>query len=144
MKYYAHIDNTGKIQGWYNDELHNNIPSPNIEVSPQIWQEAISINANFYNKKLNKFENKDLRSKEQIEKDKKQEKKYQREEFLKQSDILVARHKEQIEIEANTTLSKEEYKKLLEYRQYLRDITLDKSFPNILIKTLQEFSGDIN
>jgi len=139
MKYYAHINNNGEIQGWYNEEIHNNIPNPNIEVSYEIWQEAISINANFYNKKTNKFENKDFRSKEQIEEDKKQEKKYQREEFLKQSDILVARHKEQIEIEANTTLSKEEYKTLLEYRQYLRDITLDKSFPNIDIKTLQEF-----
>jgi len=139
MKYYAHIDNTGKIQGWYHEEIHNNIPTPNIEVSKEVWLEALNINANFYNKKTLLFENKDFRSKEQIEKDKIEEKKYQREEFLKQSDILVARHKEQIEIEANTTLSKEEYKKLLEYRQYLRDITLDKNFPNIAIKTLQEF-----
>ena len=63
MKYYAHIDTNGKILGWYNDEIHctktldknNNIvldkskiPTPNIEVTDEVWQEALKINANCY------------------------------------------------------------------------------------------------
>ena len=46
---YAHLEkNTNKILGWYSDDIHTNIPTPNIEVSDEVWQDAININANCY------------------------------------------------------------------------------------------------
>lgn len=63
---YAHIVET-KLQGWYDDSIHSEIPKPNIEVSEQIWQEAISINANCYENK--KFIVKDFRTAEEIRKE---------------------------------------------------------------------------
>ena len=64
MKYAHIIDN--KLQGWYSDDIHINIPTPNIEVTDEVWQEAININANCYENR--KFIVKDFRTDEQKEK----------------------------------------------------------------------------
>lgn len=46
---YAHIENgTNKLLGWYSDDIHSVIPTPNIEVTDEVWQEALNINANCY------------------------------------------------------------------------------------------------
>lgn len=46
---YAHLEqDTNKILGWYSDEIHSEIPTPNIEVTDEVWQEALNINANCY------------------------------------------------------------------------------------------------
>ena len=46
---YANIENgTNKLLGWYDKEIHLEIPTPNIEVTDEVWQEAININANCY------------------------------------------------------------------------------------------------
>lgn len=63
---YAHIIDT-KLQGWYDDSIHSKIPTPNIEVSEEIWQEAININANCYEN--GKFIVKDFRTDEEIRKE---------------------------------------------------------------------------
>ena len=47
MTKYAHINSDNILQGWYDDEIHDNIPTPNIEVTNEQWQ--ISIN-NSHNK----------------------------------------------------------------------------------------------
>lgn len=60
---YAYIEGkTNKLLGWYSDDIHGvpNIPTPNIEVSDEEWQEAISINANCYEN--GKFIVKDFRT----------------------------------------------------------------------------------
>lgn len=63
---YAHIEkNTNKILGWYSDDIHSNIPTPNIEVTDEVWQEALSINANCYEN--GKFIVKDFRTEEELE-----------------------------------------------------------------------------
>ena len=63
---YAHIENkTNKLLGWYDKEVHTKIPTPNIEVSDEVWQEAININANCYEN--GKFIVKDFRTDEQKE-----------------------------------------------------------------------------
>ena len=62
---YAHIIDT-KIQGWYDSEIHSKIPTPNIEVTEEIWQEAININANCYEN--GEFIVKDFRTEEEKEK----------------------------------------------------------------------------
>ena len=64
---YAHLEkNTNKLLGWYDDTIHKNIPTPNIEVAEKQWQEAININANCYEN--GKFIVKDFRTSEEIEK----------------------------------------------------------------------------
>lgn len=66
MKYAHLIDN--KLQGWYSDDIHDIIPTPNIEITEEVWQEALSINANCYEN--GKFIVKDLRTAEEIEQQK--------------------------------------------------------------------------
>ena len=46
---YAHIEKeTGKLLGWYCTDIHTNIPENSIEVQDKVWNEALSINANYY------------------------------------------------------------------------------------------------
>ena len=61
---YVHLENN-KILGWYRDDIHSDIPTPNIEVTDEVWQEAININANCYED--GKFIVKDFRTVEEIE-----------------------------------------------------------------------------
>ena len=61
---YAHLENN-KILGWYSDDIHDIIPTPNIEVSDEVWQEALNINANCYEN--GKFIVKDFRTEEELE-----------------------------------------------------------------------------
>ena len=39
---YAHIDSNNFLLGWYATELHSNIPTPNVEISDSVWQNAIN------------------------------------------------------------------------------------------------------
>ena len=64
---YAHLEKgTNKLLGWHDDSIHSKIPTPNIEVSDEVWQEALNINANCYEN--GKFIVKDFRTEEEIEK----------------------------------------------------------------------------
>ena len=63
---YANIENrTNKLLGWYDKEIHSKIPTPNIEVTDEVWQEALNINANCYEN--GEFIRKDFRTDEQRE-----------------------------------------------------------------------------
>lgn len=43
---YAHIDNNGQILGWYDDEIHESVPEPNVQVSEEVWQNALDSSHN--------------------------------------------------------------------------------------------------
>ena len=43
---YAHINENNQILGWYSDDIHKDIPTPNIQVSDEVWQNALNIGAN--------------------------------------------------------------------------------------------------
>ena len=44
---YAHYDkDTKKLLGYYDSEIHENIPEPNIEISDEDWAKALNENAN--------------------------------------------------------------------------------------------------
>ena len=45
---YAHINENGKLLGWYSSDINDTIPTPNVEVTDEVWQEALSANANTY------------------------------------------------------------------------------------------------
>ena len=69
---YANIENgTNKLLGWYDKEIHSKIPTPNIEVTDEVWQEALNINANCYEN--GEFIRKDFRTDEQREQQRIQE-----------------------------------------------------------------------
>ena len=64
---YANIENgTNKLLGWYDKEIHLEIPTPNIKVTDEVWQEALNINANCYEN--GEFILKDFTTDEQKEK----------------------------------------------------------------------------
>lgn len=46
----AHINENNKLLGWYDEKIHTTIPTPNIKVSDEVWQNAIDNNHNKINK----------------------------------------------------------------------------------------------
>ena len=64
---YAHYDEiSGKLLGWYDSEIHETIPTPNIEVSEDDWQVAIDNNYNYVDVATNTLLNKDFRTDAEI------------------------------------------------------------------------------
>jgi len=47
MKIAHYNKTTGQLLGWYDTDIHTNIPTPNIAVSNEDWQVALDINAKF-------------------------------------------------------------------------------------------------
>lgn len=65
MKYVNYDKETNKILGYYDDEIHETIPTPNIEISDEDWLRALNENANSVdtkNKKLVRIEIKPKRN----------------------------------------------------------------------------------
>ena len=71
MKYVNIENGTNKLLGWYDKEIHLEIPTPNIEVTDEVWQEALNINANCYEN--GEFILKDFRTDKQREQQRVQE-----------------------------------------------------------------------
>ena len=85
---YAHLEkDTNKILGWYDDDIHLEIPTPNSEVIEEVWEVAININANCYED--GKFIIKDFRTDEEIEKAELEIKINEAKQFLDKSDKKV-------------------------------------------------------
>ena len=90
---YAHLEeNTNKLLGWYSDEIHSEIPTPNIEVTDEVWQEALNINANCYEN--GEFIVKDWRTAEEIEAEKLAQANAEAKEYLQSTDWYVSRFTE--------------------------------------------------
>jgi|GEM_PF-1597317 len=51
IKYYAHVDGRGQLKGWYNTGIYlvKDIPTPNIEISKEVWKLAVANNHNKIN-----------------------------------------------------------------------------------------------
>ena len=45
MKYARYDEKTNKILGYYDDEIHESIPTPSVSVSDEIWLRAVQMNA---------------------------------------------------------------------------------------------------
>ena len=65
---YAHIIDKN-LKGWYTSEIHSEIPTPNIEVTEEEWQEALRINANYYDGKVFSYKAPILTTEEIIKKE---------------------------------------------------------------------------
>ncbi len=82
---YAHLEkNTNKLLGWYDDNIHSKIPTLNIEVTDEVWQEAIKIKANAYEGE--KFIIKDFRTDKEIAEQELQVKIIKANQYLKTTD----------------------------------------------------------
>ena len=55
MKYVHFKKETNEILGYYDDEIHENIPTPNFEISNDAWRQALSENANIADVKNQKL-----------------------------------------------------------------------------------------
>lgn len=84
---YAHLDEEKKILGWYDDNIHSEIPTPNVKVEDEVWQVAININANCYED--GKFIVKDWRTEEEILKQELEIKINEAKQFLGETDKKV-------------------------------------------------------
>lgn len=116
---YAHLEeSTNKLLGWYDNEIHSDIPTPNIEVTDKVWQETININANCY--KDGKFIVKDWRTAEEIEQETQAQFRTERDKLLVESDIEINKL-------VDLGLDSTEWRK---YRQELRDSTLTWIIPS--------------
>ena len=49
MKYYAHISPDNRLLGYYTDDLHDTIPTPNIELTHEQWLTSLNNNYNVIN-----------------------------------------------------------------------------------------------
>ena len=47
MKHVNYDVKTNEILGFYDDEIHESIPEPNIKISDDEWQEALQIGAHY-------------------------------------------------------------------------------------------------
>ena len=116
---YAHLEeNTNKILGWYDSDIHSEIPTPNIEVTDEVWQEALSINANCYEN--GEFTVKDFRTLEEIEQEVQAQFRAERDKLLVEADIEINKL-------VDTELDSTEWRV---YRQALRDSTLTWVLPS--------------
>ena len=109
MKYAHIIDN--KLQGWYSDDIHINIPTPNIEVTEKVWQEALNINANCYEN--GEFLVKDFRTPEEIQEQEQAQFRAERNQLLIEADIEINKL-EDLNMDSSSWRA---------YRQALRDST---------------------
>ena len=50
MKYVNYNADTNEILGFYDDSIHETIPTPNIKISDDEWKEALRIGANYIEK----------------------------------------------------------------------------------------------
>ena len=116
---YAHIEeNTNKILGWYSDDVHSEIPTPNIEVTDEVWQEALNINANCY--KNGNFIVKDFRTDVEIEQEAQAQFRTERDKLLAEADIEINKL-------VDLGLDSTDWRV---YRQELRDSTLTWVLPS--------------
>lgn len=119
---YAHLNKDGQLLGWYDDSIHKTIPTPNIQVSDEIWKEAININANCYED--GEFIVKDFRTVEEIEAENLQNKINEADMYLKQTDWVndyKTRHDLGLELIPETSSKWEIINKRAEARQFIRD-----------------------
>jgi hypothetical protein len=70
MKYAHYDENTNTLEGWYDEEIHDNIPTPNIAVSDEDWQIAIDNDYNYVDPDNETLSYKDLRTFAELQKQK--------------------------------------------------------------------------
>ena len=117
---YAHLDGE-KLLGWYTKDVHgDNIPTPNVEVTDEVWNEALNIAANAY---VNgEFVYRDFSTNDE----KIINKRLERDILLRDSDWTQF---------GDSPLSDSKKTEWATYRQSLRDLPAQSGFPNVDMPT---------
>ena len=119
---YAHLEkDTNKLLCWYDDSIRSVIPTPNIKVEDDVWQEAININANCYEK--GKFIVKDFRTDEEIAQQELRSKINEANSYLKDTDWVnnyKLRNDLGLEVIPESSSKWEIIKKRTEYLEFLK------------------------
>ena len=119
---YAHLEkDTNKLLGWYDSEINSVIPTPNIEVDENVWQEALNINANCYEN--GEFIVKDFRTAEEIEQETQSQFRANRDKLLAEADIEINKL-----VDAGVDATEWRV-----YRQALRDSTITWVMPESVL-----------
>ena len=114
MKYAHYNKNTKELLGFYDDEIHENIPEPNIEISDEEWREALNKNANSVDVKNQKL----VRVEVEQEIDEKERELAELEAQIKETEDYI-RHAILIGNDSALPELREEYKELLAQKQAL-------------------------
>lgn len=109
----AHINENNKLLGWYDVEIHDVIPTPNIEVTDEQWQEAIDNGHNKVNED-GTTELFDFRTNEEIEEQELQSKINEAKKYLSDTDYKMT-------IDYFATLIKEVQDELIKLRAEARE-----------------------
>jgi len=56
MKYAHYDEQTGKVKGFYADDIHETIPTPNIELTEEAWQAALGKQLRVVNSQLEEMQ----------------------------------------------------------------------------------------
>lgn len=117
---YAHIENT-KLLGWYDKDIHQNIPTPNIEVSDEQWQIALD---NGHNKINNDGTSElfDFRTPQEVEEEDKLNQLREATKYLSDSDWVIVKITEMQLEGVDTTALMEKYKEELINRTFYRNL----------------------
>ena len=119
MAYFAYLDGE-KLKGWYCDDVHDTIHTPNVEVTEEVWQQALNDGANAYVD--SKFIKKDFTTNDE----KIANKRLERDILLRDSDWTQF---------GDSPLSDSKKTEWATYRQSLRDLPTQSGFPNVDMPT---------
>lgn len=119
MAYFAHLDGE-KLKGWYCDDVHDSIPTPNVEVTEEVWQQALNDGANAYVD--TNFVKRDFTTNDE----KIVNKRLERDMLLANSDWTQF---------GDSPLSDSKKTEWATYRQSLRDLPAQSDYPNIDMPT---------
>ena len=114
MKYAHYNKETNEILGFYDDDIHEIIPEPNIKITYEQWQEAINTNANYVGNNKLIYKQKELSAE-----DKKQTELNELETQIKETEELI---RNALLIGNNAVLEelRAEYKELLNQKEILK------------------------
>ncbi len=114
MKYAHYNKETNEILGFYDDDIHEIIPEPNIKITYEQWQEAINTNANYVGNNKLIYKQKELSAE-----DKKQNELNELETQIKETEELI---RNALLIGNNAVLEelRAEYKELLNQKEILK------------------------
>ena len=111
---YAHIDEKNKLLGWYDSEIHEIIPTPNIKVTEEQWKNSINNNHNKINND-GTSEHVDFRSDQEKIINENLEKIERAKKYLKETDFYFT-------VDKYTTLSEDKKVELGKKREEARTI----------------------
>lgn len=94
MKYAHYEEKTNRLLGWYDKDVHRNIPKPHVVVKNQVWKEALLTNANHVDPKTETFSRADFRTNKEKQAQAQEITNIEAKQYLSDTDWYVIRFQE--------------------------------------------------